>query len=375
MALNAGICPFLKREKRMAKDGARRFIKWGRASVRMDGFSERRRRLFSGAPFSSAIFHNGDAAHRHAASFAYFSGCGADGAYLVLRKGGGAVFTSEMNLRQAREGCAYPVRMLARKRGEAAAQLRKACGGGKTAFAPHEMSAAGYLALRRKAGLALVDASERIGEVRARKSAGEVRKIASAARVAKRILDGLCPWDFATEAELSSHLKLSALGAGCRVSFEPIVATGGNSAKPHSEPSGRKLGDFVLVDFGVRKDGYCSDFTRCYFRREGMREEKEYWKCKSAYQGIVEGLQGCRQGKDVALLAERLLGRHGLPPLIHSIGHGIGMEVHEFPRLWKKSRDSLEGAALAIEPAAYFARFGVRYEGMVAHADGEWREI
>jgi Xaa-Pro aminopeptidase len=131
----------------------------------------------------------------------------------------------------------------------------------------------------------------------------------------------------------------------------------------------------VLVDFGVKKGGYCCDFTRCYFRKNGMAEEKAYEKCKAVYKEIIASLPGCRTGRDVALLSEKLIEKHGLPPLIHSIGHGIGLEVHEAPRLWKKSGDSLEGAALAIEPGAYFARFGVRYEGMVAHVNGKWREI
>jgi len=342
----------------------------------MDEFSCRRRALFSGAPFSAAIFHNWDAANGHAASFAYFSGCGVDGAYLVLRKGGGVVFANEMNLRQAREGCAYPVKMLAHRREGAVKQLRKACGGGKVAFAPHEMSAARFLALRRKAGLRLFDASERIGNVRARKSESEVRKISAAARIAKKILSGLRPWDFATEAQLSAHLKARALAEGCEVSFEPIVATGKNSAKPHSEPSATRLGDFVLVDFGVKKWGYCSDFTRCYFRRRGMREEKAYLKCKSIYNELMDCLPECREGKDVARLAEKLMKRHDMPPLIHAIGHGIGMEVHEYPHLGAKSRDPLSGAALAIEPAAYYAgKFGVRYEGMAVRSKKGWKEI
>lgn len=341
----------------------------------MDEVSRRRKALFSGAKFHSAIFHNGDAAHGHAASFGYFSGCGVGGAYLVLKKNGGVVFASGMDLLQAREGCAYQAKALSRNRGEAVAQLRRACGIGRVAFSPHEMSAARYLALKKGAGLRLVDASMKIGSVRTRKSESEVRKIAAAARVAKKILSGLRPWDFATELELSSHLKLSAFKSGCEVSFEPIVATGADSAKPHSEPSARRLGDFVLVDFGVRKGGYCCDFTRCYFRRKGMPEEKAYEKCKSAYRGILESLPECRHGGDVAILGGKLMERHGMPPLIHAIGHGIGLEVHEFPRLWKKSRDSLDGAVLAIEPGAYFSRFGVRYEGMAANLGGKWREL
>ena len=67
--------------------------------------------------------------------------------------------------------------------------------------------------------------------------------------------------------------------------------------------------------------------------------------------------------------------KHGLPKLIHSIGHGIGLEVHDYPHLGKKSQDSLEGAVLAIEPAAYFKSFGVRYEEMVANTKKGWKRL
>ena len=131
----------------------------------------------------------------------------------------------------------------------------------------------------------------------------------------------------------------------------------------------------MLVDFGVKKDGYCSDFTRCYFRGKGAAKERAaYDKCRRVYGEMVKALPDCKTGKDVALLGERLMKKHGLPRLPHSIGHGVGMEVHEYPHLGVKSRDTLEGAALAIEPAAYFSRFGVRYEGMVARFGGKWRQ-
>jgi Xaa-Pro aminopeptidase len=345
------------------------FIKVRMESRLMGEMTERRKALFSGARFTSAIFHSSGA------SFSYFAGCAVDGAYLVLRRDGGFVFTSGMNLRQARECCGYPARQLAHGRGKALMQIRKACGTGKVACAPHELTAARYLALRREAKLKLVDAGGKIGRVRARKGRSELAKTAPAAKIARSILNSLDPWRFATEAELSSHLKLSALKAGCEVAFEPVVASGRNSAKPHHKPSNARLRDFVLVDFGVKKGGYCSDFTRCYFRGKCRKEREAYEKCKSIYYGLLESLPQCKEGRDVAALSEKLMKRHGLPPPIHAIGHGVGLDVHEAPHLGKKSRDSLEGAVLALEPAAYFAGFGVRYEGMAAEKSGKWKEL
>lgn len=339
----------------------------------MDDFFDRRRRLFAGAAFSCAIFCNGDQTRGESASFRYFSGCRADGSYLILKKNGGLLLTHSMNYEEARKTCRYPVRKFGK---EPAKDLKRACGRGRVGFAPSEMPTARYFALRRMAKLRLADAGEKIAGVRRRKSAAEVRKISAAARVAKEILDGLRPWGFRTERELDAHLKIRALEEGCGLAFESIVAAGKNSAHPHHKTGDAKIGDFVLVDFGVKKDGYCSDFTRCYFRGSGAAREREaYGKCRKIHGEMVRALPGCKTGRDIALLSGKLLKKHGLPALIHSIGHGIGMEVHEHPHLGEKSRDALEGTVLALEPAAYFARFGVRYEGMVAHAKGKWRTL
>ena len=340
----------------------------------MDEISERRRRLFAGAAFSTALFHSGSMAGGQSASFSYFSGCGVDGSYLVLKRNGGVLFTHEMNYEEARKSSCYLVRKFGRT---PMRDLKKACGRGRVGFAPGEMTAAMHLALRKMARLNLADAGGKIAEVRGRKSAAEAEKLAAAARIARGILGALSPWKFDTEERLAAHLKMEALRQGCEISFEPIVATGKNSAMPHHKSGKARLGNLVLVDFGVKKDGYCSDFTRCYFKGKTVaREKAAYEKCRKIQGEIVKALPGCRTGRDVALLSERLLEKYGLPPLIHSIGHGIGLEVHEYPHLGAKSRDLLESAALAIEPAAYYpGKFGVRYEGMAAHVKGKWREL
>ena len=337
----------------------------------MDELAERRKRLFANADFSSALFYNEDAS-RVSPSFYYFSGCEADGAYLVLKRNGGVVLCHRMNYRMARETSRYPVRMSGKD--GAAPLLRRACGRGKIGVAATELNARLYRALKGKARLKLADADERVLSVRSAKSASELVSIAAAAAIARRILDGLDPWECETEEELSARLKIAALEAGAEISFEPIVATGRNSSFPHHHATKKRLGDAVLVDFGVKFRGYCSDFTRCYFRKKGMKEEKTYGKCVEVFEGILEGLDGCRTGKDVAVLADRLVERQGLPKMIHSIGHGVGLEVHEFPRLWSNSKDSLEGAVLAIEPAAYFSNYGVRFEEMAVNAKKGWKK-
>ena len=338
----------------------------------MDELAVRRRRLFRGANFSSALFFNGDKADGASASFTYFSGCDIDGCYLLLKKNGGTLFTHEMNLKMARSVSRYPVKLLGK---EGAKLLGKEAGTGRVGADLNELSAARYSALRKKAKLKFADMGRRVLEVRGSKSPSEVAAIAASAKIARRILDGLDPWKCRTEKALAERLKVMALEAGCEVSFEPIVATGRNSSFPHHSPSGKKLGTAVLVDFGVKHRGYCSDFTRCYFRKKAAKERRSYEKCRAAFREILSGLPKCRTGKDVALMAEKVMKRKGLPRLIHAIGHGIGLEVHEYPGLHRNSSDRLEGCVLAIEPASYFKDFGVRFEGMVANTKAGWRKI
>jgi len=339
----------------------------------MDDISARRKKLFACAKFSSVLLSSGDAAGGVAANFAYFSGCGVDGAYLVLKRNRGALYTYEMNIRAAKKLSFYPAKVFGKK---PFADIKKAAGSGRAGFSSLEMPAVRYLNLRKKARLKFVDATGKMYEIRGRKSPAEISKLAASAKIARKILEELDPWQCRTEEELACSLKIAALEEGAEISFEPIVATGANSAMPHHAPTGKKLGDFILVDFGVKKDGYCSDFTRCYFRRRGMKEQQSYSKCISVFEEIIEGLKGCKGGNDVAALSAALLERHGLPRLPHAIGHGIGLEVHEYPHLGKKSVDALvPGTVLAIEPAAYFSGYGVRFEDMVANIKGAWKKI
>ncbi len=341
-------------------------------TVPMDELALRRKKLFAGSVFKAALFYSGDEAGKPTPSFLYFSGCAVDGCYLLLKPGKGMLLAHGMNHGMAKKVSHYPVRLLGKER---AGEIGKACGRGNVGFSAGEMSAARYLALRKGAKLKLVDADARIASLRGAKSKSELALLSASAAIARGILDALDPWECKTEEELAARLKSRALEAGAEISFEPIVASGKNSSFPHHLPGATKLGDAVLVDFGVRYRGHCSDFTRCYFRKKGMKEEGAYLKCRDVFEEIVQGLGGCRKGKDVALLSERLLERHRLPKLMHAIGHGAGLEVHECPHLGKKSEDSLEGAVIAIEPAAYFPGYGVRFEGMVANTKKGWKRI
>ncbi len=338
----------------------------------MHKIAKRRKKLFSGAKFTAALFCNEDAAKGPSPCFSYFSGCNVDGSCLVLKKNKGVLFTSRMNYSQAKKVSYYPVKVPGKKPGK---ELKKACGSGKVAICAYEISAKEFLSLKRKTKLKLVDESKKMHSARGQKSGNEVAKLAASARVARKILAKLKPWKYKTEKKLANALKIMALKAGAEISFEPIAATGKNSSFPHHSPGKAKLQDFVLVDFGVKYNGYCSDLTRCYFRKRKMREEEAYEKCKKVFDEMLIGLSKCKTGKHACRLSEKLMEKHKLPEMIHSVGHGIGIEVHEFPRIGKKSKDLLSGTVIAIEPASYFKGFGVRFEDMLVNTKKGWKRI
>ena len=153
-------------------------------------------------------------------------------------------------------------------------------------------------------------------------------------------------------------------------SFETIVASGWRSALPHGVASAKKVekGDFIVIDFGCRMDGYCSDMTRtvCVGRPSSLQ--------KKVY-GIVQraqaaGLNAIRPGKtagDVDAACRRLIAKAGYGRRFgHGTGHGVGQEVHEDPRVGPKAPDVLKaGMAITVEPGIYLdGKFGVRIEDL-----------
>jgi len=211
-------------------------------------------------------------------------------------------------------------------------------------------------------------------EQRAKKKKTEVSNMAKAASHTKRILALLDFKTAKTELGLKKQILVATAELGLEPAFEPIVSTDRNTSYPHYRAGNKKLGSLVLVDYGVRYRHYCSDLTRCFIL-DGDREKKaRYEKLKNICHSIADALPDMETGKEVAEQAERLMKKAGHPPMIHSIGHGIGLAVHEFPRLSKKYNDRIGGATFTLEPAIYLRQFGLRFEEMV-YFDGKKARI
>lgn len=182
----------------------------------------------------------------------------------------------------------------------------------------------------------------------------------------KRVRAGMKEQDLAAELEY----RMRRLGAE-KPAFETIVAGGIRSALPHAQPTQARLqpGGLVLVDMGAIQDGYCSDMTRVLFLGTPAA------KVKRTYRAVLEAqlaaLDAVRAGVTTAHVdrqARGVLKSYGLDrAFVHSTGHGLGLEIHEPPRIGRRDKGRLEaGMAVTVEPGVYLEGFGgIRIEDTV----------
>lgn len=172
-----------------------------------------------------------------------------------------------------------------------------------------------------------------------------------------------------TELEVAGLLESSLRQAGSDgFPFPSIVASGPNAALPHARPTARRLrkGDLLLLDFGARVGGYCSDISRTFVVGRASAEQREVHEIvRLANERAVQAVRPGMTGKDADSVARGYIQDRGFGDLFgHSLGHGIGLEVHEAPRLAKTADGLLvEGAVVTVEPGIYRPGWGgVRIE-------------
>lgn len=232
------------------------------------------------------------------------------------------------------------------------------------------------------AGLTIADSSQAFLSAMSVKEDYETDSIKRACKIADeafmqllgQIKEGMTENDVAALLEYLMR-KCGASGT----SFETIVGFGENSSVPHHETGMRKLrfGDIILIDFGCRFDGYCSDCTRTFlFGDDGKHFEfkEHYSHVLEAHMLVKEQLISGMTGKEADAIARNCLKKHGLDNLFtHSLGHGIGLNIHEYPRLSPKSEDKLvDGMVFSDEPGIYLAgKYGIRIEDTVMLENGK----
>ncbi len=229
-----------------------------------------------------------------------------------------------------------------------------------------------FLSLK-EAGFNLEKTNGIFTSFRCSKTESEIEKIKNAQRITDKAFEEILPFikEGISEKELRAKLEYIMLSLGADgLAFETIVAAGSNGAKPHAVPSDNKIksGDFVTIDFGARLNNYDSDMTRTVAVGEiSKKMEEVYNTVLLAHEKGRDALKPGVSCKDVDAAARKVIEDAGYGEYFtHSLGHGVGIEIHESPRLSKKSDDILKvGDVVTIEPGIYIENeFGVRIENM-----------
>jgi Xaa-Pro aminopeptidase len=184
----------------------------------------------------------------------------------------------------------------------------------------------------------------------------------------------------AVERDVADAIERALRQAGYeRPAFDTIVASGPNSARPHHRAASRKLapGDLVVLDFGGVLDGYCCDLTRMASVGTPSPEARRlYDAVRDAHRAAIAAVKPGRPASEVDAAARDVLQAHGLGDAFgHGTGHGLGLDVHEEPRVGRRRTDAPDpilepGMVFTIEPGAYLAGFGgVRIEDDVLVTD------
>jgi Xaa-Pro aminopeptidase len=246
------------------------------------------------------------------------------------------------------------------------------------AFEAGHVTYAAWEALRAS-GLELRPATGILEELRAVKDAGELDATRRAALVTDAAYARLAEEGGVvgrTEAEVAWRLAelLHAEGAD-ELAFPPIVASGPNAALPHHHPGERRIeaGETVIVDMGAKLDGLCSDCTRTFLTGELPRELQDaYDLCRDAQAAALDAVRPGAVAREVDAIARDVIAGAG-HEVLHGLGHGVGMQVHELPRLADTSEATLEaGNVVTVEPGVYLPGLGgVRIEDLVVVTEGE----
>lgn len=232
-----------------------------------------------------------------------------------------------------------------------------------------------YSALKKYGEIRLIPAGKLIEGLRQVKEPEEIERIARAAAIAEEAYNRVLPLikEGVAEKDIADELIYRMRKAGADdVSFDPIVAFAENTSKPHHAYGEKKLENnaAVTIDLGAKYKGYCSDMTRSFFF--GARPDPDYTRI---YRAVLEaqndvlvflkaGVLGC----DADALARETIESRGFGQYFsHALGHSVGLEIHEEPRLSKCFTGALvRGNVVTVEPGVYLpGKFGVRTEDMV----------
>ncbi len=311
------------------------------------------------------------------ANIRYLTGYTNDTGCLLLHEQGAYLLTDFRFLFQAKKEAAdcevleisgaggYTIRL---------AELVSSLGIAKLAFEQEQMNFATYAAYKEALACELVPMDNVLVTLRQVKTEGELALLREAEHIGdlafEQILGEIKPG--VTELEIAAKLTYFMQMHGAEGnSFSPIVASGVHSSMPHAMPDDKVLayGDFITMDFGCKYRGYCSDMTRTVVLGKASERQKEiYHTVLRAQEAALASVRAGISGRDLDAVARTIIYGVGYEGCFgHSLGHSIGLEVHEAPNAGPRSESILrDGMLITVEPGIYVQDFGgVRIEDLV----------
>jgi Xaa-Pro aminopeptidase len=304
----------------------------------------------------------------------YLTGFSGSESVFLLTKRGGYLIVDSRYTSQARAECREFVILEEREKFKGCQEIILKRGLKKIGFEPHALTVAQHRALRSRGKIELAALQKSLDGVRAVKDAGELKTIKKAARIASEsftellgeIEVGVREMDMATDLEY----KIKKKGAE-NTPFPLIVASGKRGAYPHGVASRKKIraNEFITVDFGAVLRGYCSDETCTIFVGTPQKRQKVvYQAVKEAHDRAVETVRPGKHAREIDETARSVLKQAGLDKYFrHGTGHGVGLAIHEEPRIAPKQETVLEkDMVFTIEPGVYIPGWGgIRIEDTV----------
>jgi Xaa-Pro aminopeptidase len=311
-------------------------------------------------------------------SWYYLAGFTGDAGALIVSRRGTILFTDGRFTAQARQETSA-IRIIPQKGSLASAVGQFFKGGGRVrvGFDPGQVTVAQLRAVQKEVGprVRLVPVNGLVQQLRNRKDPEEIARMRKAAMLASGIMKdalkllkpGVREFEVAAEIEYQMRQR-----GGSGPAFETIVAFGERSAYPHARPTGKRLrkNELVVLDLGVILAHYCSDITRTVVVGGASARVRRWHKAvQEAQEAAIESTNAGVRCEEVDAAARRVLAGYRLDRyFVHSTGHGLGLAVHEDPRIAKGQTQTLEpGNVITIEPGVYVPGVGgIRIEDDVA---------
>ena len=307
----------------------------------------------------------------------YLTGFTGDNGLVVATPDSLTLFTDPRFTIQAAQECSCKVHVMKKGPLEAAAtELIRKRRYKRIGFESTRIAYDAYRRLKQALplGAALKPLSGVIERLRMTKTVDEIARIRASvitnSKAFTKIIGSIRPGQ--SESQIAAELEFEMRRGGAeKAAFETIVAAGERSALPHARPTSRKLAndELLLIDMGACQEGYMSDMTRVLFLgRPSTRVQKMYRAVAEAQLAAIDAVRPGATAGEVDRRARRSLESAGLgKAFVHSTGHGLGLEIHEPPRVGKKDQTKLEpGMVITIEPGAYIEGYGgIRIEDTV----------